>query len=92
MHDVGCKDHVRKKEEDEVEEPEAENRHRSEDIKTDIGAARLDGVADKPFLLVTEEGETSQQEHQQAENQHQRPPCFTCGGRLKQFQFKSGFD
>lgn len=65
MHDIGCKEHMGKTEEDEVEEPEAEDRYWSKHVKTHIGAAWLDGVADKSSLLVTEEGESGQQEDKQ---------------------------
>ncbi len=51
-----------KTEENKVEEPETEDGYRSKYVKTHIRAAWLDGVADKSFLLVTEESEASQQE------------------------------
>lgn len=51
-----------KTEKNEVEEPETEDGYGSKYIKTHIRAAWLDGVADKSFLLVTEEGEAGQQE------------------------------
>lgn len=60
-----------------MEEPEAEDGDRGEGVEADVGAARLDGVADESVLLVAKEGEPSQQENQQAENQHQHPPAFT---------------
>lgn len=60
-----------------MEEPEAKDGDRREGVEADVGAARLDGIADESVLLVTEEREPSQQENQQAENQHQHPPAFT---------------
>lgn len=81
MSDVGREQHVGKTEENEVEEPETVDRHGSEDVEAHVGAAGLDGVADEPFLLVTEERESSQQEDQQACDQHQHPPGFTCTGK-----------
>lgn len=81
MHNVGCKQHMGKTEKNEVEKPEMEDGYRSKYIETHIGAAWLDGVADKSFLLVTEQGETGQQEDEQTENQHQHPPDFACGGK-----------
>ena len=65
MHDVGCKQYMGKAEKNEVEEPETEDGYGSKHIKTHIRAARLDGVADESFLLVTEQGESSQQEDEQ---------------------------
>lgn len=53
-------------EEDEVEEPEAQDGHGSEGVEADVGAARLDGVADEALLLVAEEGEAQQQQDGQA--------------------------
>lgn len=81
MSDVGCEQHMGKTEENEVEEPETVDGHGSEDVKAHVGAAGLDGVADESFLLVTEERESSQQEDQQACDQHQHPPGFTCKGK-----------
>lgn len=65
MHDIGHKQYMGKTKEDKVEEPEAEDGYGSEYVETHVRAARLDGVADKSFLLVNEEGETSQQEDEQ---------------------------
>lgn len=77
MGHVGREEEVGEEKEKQVEEPEAEDGDRGEGVETDVGAARLDGVADESVLLVTEEGEPGQQENQQAENQHQHPPAFT---------------
>lgn len=65
MRDVSCKERVGKTEQNKVEEPEAEDGHGSERIEAHVRAARLDGVADESFLLVTEEGESGQQEDEQ---------------------------
>lgn len=65
MHDVGYKQHVGKAEKNKVEEPETEDRYGGKYVKTHIRAARLDGVADKSFLLVAEEREAGQQEDEQ---------------------------
>lgn len=61
-----------------MQQPETEQGHWGKDVKTHVGAAWLDGVTDESLLLVTEEGEASQQLHQQAQEQHQHPPGFTC--------------
>lgn len=77
MHHVGGKEQMGKSEEDEVEEPEAQDGHRSERVEAHGGAARLDGVADKALLLVAEEGEAHQQQDGQAQTQHQSTPGLT---------------
>lgn len=77
VRDVGREEHVGKTEEDEVEEPEAEDGHGGKRVEAHVGAARHDGVADKSLPLVTEEGESGQQEEQQAQDQHRHPPGFT---------------
>lgn len=74
---VGSEEKVGEKEEEQVEEPEAEDGDGGEGIKADVGATWLDGVADESVLLVAKEGEPGQQQNQQAENQHQHPPAFT---------------
>lgn len=65
MHDIGYKQYMGKTKEDKMEDPEAEDGYGSKYVKAHVRAARLDGVADKSLLLVTEEGETSQQEDEQ---------------------------
>lgn len=54
-----------KTEKNKVKQPQMEDGYRSKYIKANIQAAWLDGVADKSFLFVTKEGETSQQEDHQ---------------------------
>lgn len=66
MHDIGGKECMWKTEEDEVEEPETEDGHGGEHVEADVRAAGLDGVADEPLLLVTEEREAGEQDDQQA--------------------------
>lgn len=62
MHDVGCKQHMGETEKNKMEEPDTVDGYRSKYVKTHIRAAWLDGVADKSFLLITKEGEASQQQ------------------------------
>ena len=59
-----CSEHeVRQRQEDDVEQPEAEQGNGRQQVEADVGATRLDGVADEALLLITEEGEAGQQDH-----------------------------
>lgn len=77
MGDVCEEQQVREAQGQELEQPEVEEGEGREDVETHVGAARLDGVADKLILLVVEEGEAREEEGGEAEGHREHPPRLT---------------
>ena len=78
--DVRDEHEVWQTQEEDVEQPEAKQGNGGEQVEANVGAARLDGIADEALLLITEEGEAGQQDHNKTYDHHQQPPGFTLGG------------